>query len=98
MYCTIVLNRSQGNFYLETNISYEDIKDFVIGWIKSDIHERKDYRELKSKPEYWISIYKDKNGYQVDDNCQNRDLRRGILGLFIKEYKNIRKQKERENK
>ncbi len=95
MYATIILDLNQGTFLLESNIGYEDIRDFIINWIKTDIDKSEDKRELKPKPEYYISIFQDRHGnYDIEDNCENRDLRRGILGVFIKDYKRIRKQME----
>lgn len=95
MYCTVVLNLNEGSFLLESNISYDQIKDFVINWIKTDIGRGEDKRELKPKDEYYISIFQDQHGnYDIDDNCENRDLRRGILGVFLKDYKDIRRNME----
>ena len=94
MYCTVVLDTRKGAFLLESDIDYTEIRDFLIGWIKTDIGRGEDERELKPKEEFYISIYKDRfsGEYDIEDNCENRDLRRGILGLFIAQFKHVRNQ------
>lgn len=92
MYVTVTLDTYKQNFLLETNIEIENVRDFIINWIKNeDIGKGEDKREVVQKSQYNISIYKDRNGkYDIKDDCENRDLRRGILGIFIKDFKNIR--------
>jgi len=92
MYCTVVLDCQKGTFQLESNIEMKDVRDFIIDWMRTDIGKGEDNRELQWKENYYISIYKNGSGYEVEDNCNNRDLRRGILGAFIKDFKNIRKE------
>jgi len=91
MYCTVIFNSKTHTFGLESDISYDKVTDFIIEWMKTDIIEGPDNKEIKEMENYWVSIYNNGRKYEVEDNCENRDLRRGILGFFIKDYKNIRK-------
>jgi len=95
MFVTIQLNIVHGTFEMETNIERENVNKFLIEFLKTDIGHGEDPREYVPKEEYKISIYKDGNGdFETEDNCENKDLRRGILGIFIRDYKYMLKQLE----
>lgn len=84
---------------LETNVASEDVVKFLVDWLKTDIGQGEDPSEIEFKEEYYVSIYKSKAGnYDVEDNCGNRDLRRGILGAFIKDFKDVRNQMDKDEK
>lgn len=95
MYCTVIFDSNDYTFSLESDIPYDDVTSFIVEWIKTDIHEAPDDREIPQKDVYWISIYKSNDGwYEIEDNCESRDLRRGVLGYFINNYKIIRNRME----
>lgn len=96
MYVTIVYNELTQGFTLETNIGPDEVNKFIIDWLKTDIgKEEKDNRPLIPQTEYMVSIYKDKFGnWEVEDNCCNSNVRRGLLGYFIVDYKRLKKERE----
>lgn len=89
LYLNLKYSLEKEQFQIATNIKRSRLTEVIIRFIESQMNQEKDEREANEFDNYIINLKFNliEDTFFIKDNCNNNDLRNGILSHFVRESK-----------